>query len=170
MSLKEYSVKYGDNEYTRSALAFEDLTFFGLKIMPKLVGLSSTVAVVTANKFEQGENLHSFYKVLVDIFNPEEWKWMIDKFIYNEESPLKINGKFQTIDQISEHFAGDFIALYVVTSKLAYQNLGKFSTLTTSLGELGQSIASSLDSLIKANLKATEVGLRKHTKEQQKRK
>jgi hypothetical protein len=163
--MKEYTVEYGGDKYTREALRYEDLKFFGLKIAPKLFGFGSTIAVVTVNKFEQGENLFSFYQTIKDVFNPDDWDWLTKTFLWNEDYPLKINDKFASKDDISDHFAGDFLRMYVVVWRFSILNMGKLSTLTASLDGLAKSIATSLNDLAQKSLKTVEVGLKKNAKD-----
>jgi len=167
--MKEYVVEYGKDKYTREALRYEDLKYFGLKIAPKLFGLASTIAIVTANKFEQGENLLSFYQTIKDVFNPDDWSWLTETFLWNEEYPIKINDKFVNKDEISDHFAGDFLKMYVVVWKFSVLNMGKLSTLTASLDGLAKSIASSLNDLAQKSLKTVETGLKKNASDTSKK-
>ena len=150
---KEFSVKYGKDTYSRNALTGSDLQYLGLRLMPKVLGLGSVIGCVVGNKFVQGENLYSYFQCVKDVFDAEDWKWLVDKIIYDNENPLKVGERYLTTEEeINEHFAGDFVRIYVVTLELAYKNLGEFDTLTKNFQGLASNIADYLKELIDLHL------------------
>lgn len=150
---KTITVKYGKDTYSRVALTGSALAYLGLRLQPKLIGLGSVIGCVVGNKFVQGENLYSYYQCIKDVFDAEDWKWLLDELIYNKEYPIKVNERFLVEDgEVDEHFAGDFVRLYTVTLKMAYANLGEFKTLTESLDGLAGSIANYLKGIMDSHL------------------
>jgi len=157
---KEFVVKYGKDTYTRNALTGADLQYLGLRLMPKVLGLGSVIGCVVGNKFVQGENLYSYFQCIKDVFDAEDWKWLVDKILYDEENPLKVGERYLTSEEeVNEHFAGDFIKLYIVTLQLAYKNLGEFSMLTENLNGLARNIADYLKELMEIHLTDLEQSL-----------
>lgn len=139
---KELTVKYGKDTYTRNAMTGDALEYLGLRLMPKVIGLGSVIGAVVGNKFVQGENLYSYFQCIKDVFDADDWKWLLTEMVYNFENPIKVNSRYLTCEEeVNEHFAGDFVRLYTVTLKLAYLNLGEFNMLTESLTGLAGNIA-----------------------------
>lgn len=150
---KEFIVKYGKDTYARNALTGADLQYLGLRLMPKVLGLGSVIGCVVGNKFVQGENLYSYFQCVKDVFDAEDWKWLVEKILYDTENPLKVGERYlMSEDEVNEHFAGDFIKLYVVTLELAYKNLGEFNLLIGNLSGLAKNIADYLKELIELHL------------------
>jgi len=150
---KEFVVKYGKDTYARNALTGADLQYLGLRLMPKVLGLGSVIGCVVGNKFVQGENLYSYFQCVKDVFDAEDWKWLVEKILYDTENPLKVGERYlMSEDEVNEHFAGDFIKLYIVTLQLAYKNLGEFSMLTENLQGLAGNIADYLKELVELHL------------------
>lgn len=157
---KEIIVKYGKDTYTRNALTGSALQYLGLRLMPKIIGLGSVIGCVVGNKFVQGENLYSYFQCIKDVFDAEDWKWLLDEIIYNFENPIKVGERYLTTEEeVNEHFSGDFVRLYTVTLQFAYQNLGEFKTLTESLTGLAKNIANYLKELMDAHITDLEQSL-----------
>lgn len=78
--MKQIEVEYDGHKYSRNALSFGELTAFGVRMVQKLFGFGAVTGVVFANKFEQGDNLDSFYKVVKDVFDKDDWIWMVNLF------------------------------------------------------------------------------------------
>lgn len=163
--MKRFEVSYNGHTYSRNALNFGELTEFGLRIMPLLAGFGATTGVVFANKFEQGDNLHSFYKVIKDVFNKDDWKWLVEMMLHSKTACLSIDGIDVDEEELNEHFAGDFLAVYYVTCEMAWHNVGEFKGLKEKLtGSLG-SIADSLKVLVEQQTQMIYQGLEKKQKE-----
>lgn len=157
---KEFVVKYGKDVYTRNAMTGSALQYLGLRLMPKVIGLASVIGCVVGNKFVQGENLYSYFQCIKDVFDAEDWKWLLDEIIYNVENPIKVGERYLTSEEeINEHFAGDFVRIYIVTLQFAYQNLGEFKMLTENLNGLAKNIADYLKELIELHMTDLEQSL-----------
>ena len=155
--VKEIVVKYGENTYTRNALTGRKLMMLGLRLQPKLAGLTASIGSLVNNQYVENENPHSYYKCIEDIFDPEDWKWFFDTIIYDFENPIKVDNKYLTDEiQVDEHFAGDFIRFYTVTLQFMYKNLGEWSTLTKSMNGLAENISNFLETVVKDKLKQME--------------
>ena len=158
--VKELIVKYGKDTYKRNAMTGEPLQYLGLRLMPKVIGLGSVIGCVVGNKFVQGENLYSYFQCIKDVFDAEDWKWLLDEIIYNFENPIKVGERYLTNEEeVNEHFAGDFVRLYVVTLQFAYQNLGEFKMLTENLTGLAKNIADYLKELMNMHMTELEQSL-----------
>lgn len=150
---KEFVVKYGNETYTKNALTGSRLMMLGLRLQPKVAGLSASIASLFNNQYVENENPYSYYKCIEDIFDPEDWKWFFDNILYDFENPIKVGERYLTSEEeINEHFAGDFIKFYTVTLKFMYKNLGEWSTLTESMNGLAQNIATFLETTVKDKL------------------
>lgn len=142
---KEFVVKYGKETYKRNALTGANLDYLGLRLFPKVVGFGVTVNTLINRQFVENENHYSIYQTLKDIFDAEDWKWLVDAILYDFESPIAVGERYlATEDEVNEHFAGDFVRKYSVVLQFAYQNLGEFSVLMPSLKGLPENIASCL--------------------------
>lgn len=168
--MKRFEVKYDGHIYARNALNFEELTEFGLRIIPLLAGLGSTTGVVYANKFEQGDNLFSFYQVIKDVFNKEDWKWLVEMMLHSKSACLSIDGVDVDENELNEHFSGNFVAMYYVTCEMAWHNLGEFKGLKAKLNESLGSILDCLKEIVKNQTKMIQEGLEIRQKEQEKSK
>ena len=167
--MKRIEVNYNGHTYARNALNFGELTEFGLRIMERLTGFGSVMGVTFANKFEQGDNLHSFYKVIKDVFNKEDWKWLVELFLHSKTACLSIDGIDVDEEELNEHFAGNFLAIYYITCEMAWHNMGEFSGLKEKLdGQLGD-IADSLRTLVNQQTKLIQDGLEKKLNEKSKK-
>lgn len=167
--MKRTEVSYNGHTYGRNALNFRDLTEFGLRIMPKLAGFTSVTGVVYANKFEAGDNLYSFYQTVKDVFDKEDWKWLVELMLNSKTDCLSIDGVDCSEDEINEHFAGDFLAVYCVTLGFAWQNVGESKGLKEKLNGLLGDITLSLGELLKNQTQMIQDGLQKKLKEQSKK-
>jgi hypothetical protein len=166
--MKRFEVNYNGHTYARNALNFGELTEFGLRVMPIVAGFGATTGVVFANKFEQGDSLHAFYQVIKDVFNKDDWKWLVEMMLHSKSSCLSIDGVDVDENELNEHFAGDFLSVYYVTCEMAWHNLGEFSGLKAKLsGQLG-SIADSLKTLVEQQTQMIQDGLEKKQKEKSK--
>lgn len=167
--MKRFEVSYNGHTYGRNALNFAELTEFGLRIMPLVMGFGATTGVVFANKFEQGDNLNSFYKVIKDVFNKDDWKWLVEMMLHSKTACLSIDGLDVDEQELNEHFAGDFLAVYYITCEMAWHNVGEFKGLKEKLtGSLGN-IADSLKTLVEQQAKMIEDGLAKKQSEKSKK-
>lgn len=163
--MKQIEVEYNGHTYSRNALNFGELTSFGVRIVQKLFGFGAVTGVVFANKFEQGDNLDSFYRVVKDVFDIKDWEWMVNLFLHDKANVLMIDGIAVDDEELNEHFSGDFLAIYSVTVAMAYQNLGEFNGLKEKLtGSLG-SIAESLKTLLDQQTEMIKDGLQKKMKD-----
>ena len=86
---KEITVKYGNDTYTRNALKGRKLQMLGLRLQPKIVGLTACIGSLVNNQYVENENPYSYYKCIEDIFSAEDWKWFFDNIIYDFENPIK---------------------------------------------------------------------------------
>lgn len=162
--MKRFEVRYNGHTYARNALDFGELTEFGLRIMPILAGFGATTGVVFANKFEQGDNLYSFYKVIKDVFNKDDWKWLVEMMLHSKSACLSIDGVDVDENELNEHFAGDFLAIYAITYEMAYYNLGEFKGLKEKLSGYLGNIADSLKALVEQQAEMIKDGLEKKQK------
>ena len=167
--MKQIEVEYNGHKYSRNALNFGELTTFGIRIVQKLFGFGAVTGVVFANKFEQGDNLDSFYRVVKDVFNRDDWVWMVNLFLHDKANVLFIDNNPVTEDELNEHFAGDFLAIYSITVAMAYQNLGEFSGLKEKLSGSLKSIAESLKALLDQQTEMIKDGLQKKMKDKLKK-
>lgn len=163
--MKQIEVEYNGHTYSRNSLSFGELTTFGVRIVQKLFGFGAVTGVVFANKFEQGDNLDSFYRVVKDVFDTKDWEWMVNLFLHDKANVLMIDGLAVDEEELNEHFSGDFLAVYSITVAMAYQNLGEFKGLKEKLsGSLG-SIAESLKTLLDQQTEMIKDGLQKKMKD-----
>lgn len=163
--MKQIEVEYNGHRYSRNALTFGELTTFGVRMVQKLFGFGAVTGVVFANKFEQGDNLDSFYRVVKDVFDKDDWIWVVNLFLHDKANVLMIDGVAVDDEELNEHFAGDFLAVYSITVAMAYQNLGEFKGLKEKLsGSLG-SIAESLKTLLEQQTEMIKDGLEKKMKD-----
>lgn len=140
--VKEFVVKYGKDTYKRNALTGEDLDYLGLRLIPKVVGFGSTINAMISRHDVENENHYSIYQSLKDIFDAEDWKWLVDTILYNPAQPLAVGEHYFTSEEeVNEHFAGDFIRKYTVVLQFAYKNLGEFKDLIPNSKGLVGSIA-----------------------------
>lgn len=157
--MKRFKVEYGGHTYERNALNFGELTEFGLRIMPIIMGFGATTGVVFANKFEQGDNLHSFYEVIKDVFNKDDWRWLVEMMLHSKSACLSIDGIDVDEAELNEHFAGDFLRVFYVTSEMAYHNVGEFKGLKEKLTGCFGNIAESLKELVQQQTQMIADGL-----------
>lgn len=159
--MKQIEVKYNGHTYSRNALNFGELTTFGMRMSQKLFGFGAVTGVVFANKFEQGDNLDSFYKVVKDVFNVDDWIWMANLFLHDKASVLFIDGNPVDENELNEHFAGDFLAIYAITVEMAYKSLGESKGLKEKLTGPIKNIADCLEKLLKNQTQMIQDGLEK---------
>ena len=161
--MKQIEVEYDGHKYSRNALSFGELTAFGVRMVQKLFGFGAVTGVVFANKFEQGDNLDSFYKVVKDVFDKDDWIWMVNLFLHDKANVLYIDGN--PVDENELSFAGNFLAVYTITVMMAYNSLGEWKGLKEKLnGSLGN-IAESLKALLEQQTEMIGEGLRKKMKD-----
>ena len=163
---KEFVVKYGKDTYKRNALRGQKLLYLGLRLQPKIAGLSAAIGALASNQYVENENPHSYYKCIEDIFDAEDWKWFFDNLIYDVENPVAVNDKYlMSEDDVDEHFSGDFIRLYTVTLQFMYKNLGEWSTLTESMNGLAENIANFLGKVVQGKLEQMEQSFNTYVKQ-----
>ena len=143
---KEFIVHYGKDTYKRNALRGDEQDYLGLRLFPKVVGFGATLNAIISRKEIPGEDHYSIYKSLKDIFDAEDWKWLVDTILYNETQPIAVNERyFANAEEVDEHFAGDFIKKYSIVLQFAYKNLGEFKDLIPNSSELWTNITSCLE-------------------------
>ena len=154
---KEFTVKYGKYTYKRNALVHDAQDYLGLRLLPKLIGFGTVINTLMTRKYIENENHFSIYQCLKDIFNAEDWKWLVDEILYNFEQPIAVGDKYLTTeDEVDEHFAGDFVRKYIVVLQFAYKNMGEFKDLIGNMNGLTQNIAVYFDQVIENYLKQAE--------------
>ena len=161
---KTFTVEYGKDKYTARALPASTVAILGFRLQPKLVGLSVVTGGIAVDKFNQGENIKSYYDVLEKVFAPEDWEWLMQEIIFNETYPIQVNGIYLSKEEVEEHFAGDFCRLYTVLLRLAYLNLGEFKDLLNSLTGAAKNIANYLTAIVDNHLKGLETSFKKYEK------
>lgn len=167
--MKLVEVEYDGHKYARNALNFGELTNFGVRIVQKLFGFGAVTGVVFANKFEQGDNLDSFYRVVKDVFDKDDWIWMVNLFLHDKANVLFIDGNPVDEQELNEHFAGNFLAIYYVTAMMAYNSLGEWKGLKEKLSGLFRDVAESLKKLLEDQMEMVNQGLQRKLKEKQKK-
>ena len=154
---KEFVVKYGKDTYKRNALTGASLDYLGLRLMPKVVGFGATINAIISRHDIENENHYSLYQCIKDIFDAEDWKWLVDTLLYDLENPIAVGERYlATEDEVNEHFAGDFIRKYMVTLQFAYKNLGEPKDLITNLSGLGQNISVYLGKVVESYINQAE--------------
>lgn len=161
---KTFTVEYGKDKYTARALPASTVAMLGFRLQPKLVGLSVVTGGIAVDKFNQGENIKSYYDVLEKVFAPEDWEWLMQEIIFNETYPIQVNGIYLSREEVEEHFAGDFCRLYTILLRLAYLNLGEFKDLLGSLTGAAKNIANYLTAITDKHLKGLETSFKKYEK------
>jgi len=144
--MKEFTVEYGKDKYTRNALSNEALTMLALRFQAKFGAFSNTGFDIM-----RGDNSGTFerHQCIMDIFKIEDWKWLIDEIIYNPDCPIAVNGKYLDTTETADHFAGDALRLLTVTYKMVIQNMGERSAFMESLSGFTKSIAEYLKEMVK---------------------
>lgn len=146
---KEITVKYGKDTYKRNALTGDALDYLGLRLLPKVIGFGTTINALISRRDLQNENHYSLFQCIKDIFDAEDWKWLVDVILYNPEQPIAVGERYLMNEQeVDEHFAGDFIKKYTIVLQFAYKNLGEFKDLMTSFSGLTKSIAEYFDKTV----------------------
>ena len=154
---KEFVVKYGKDAYKRNALTGAPLDYLGLRLMPKIIGFGTTINAMISRHDIENENHYSLFQCIKDIFDAEDWKWLVNEILYNPEQPIAVGERYlATEDEVNEHFAGDFIRKYMVTLQFAYKNLGEFSVLMPSIDGFLGNIASYLEKTAKTYMSQVE--------------
>ena len=162
---KYFTVKYLNDEYTVRALPASTVALLGFRLQPKLLGLGIVTGGIAFDKFNQGENIKSYYEVLEKVFSPEDWQWLMNEFLFNPDYPIQVNGVFLgDRNEVEQHFAGDFCRLYTVVLKLGYLNLWEYKDLLNSLTGAAESIVNSLTAVIESHLKGLEQSFKKYEK------
>ena len=161
---KTFTVEYGKDKYTVRALPASTVALLGFRLQPKLLGLGVVSGGIALDKFNQGENINSYYEVLTKVFAPEDWQWLMDEILFNDHYPIQLNGQFLSREEVEQHFAGDFCRLYTVILKLGYLNLGECKDLLNSLTGVAGNIANSLVGIVEAHLKGLEQSFKKYDK------
>lgn len=159
---KVFEVVYGKDKYTCRALPTSTVALLGFRLQPKLIGLTIVSGGIALDKFNQGENINSYYDVISKVFEPSDWEWLMEEILYNENYPLQVNGIYLNREEVEKHFAGDFCRLYTVLLKLAYLNLGEFKDLLGSLTGATKSIVTSLQNITEQHLKGLEQSFKKY--------
>ena len=145
---KEFVVKYGKDTYKRNALVGDAQDYLGLRLLPKVIGFGTTI---------ENENHYSIYQCLKDIFDAEDWKWLVETILYNFEQPIAVGDRYLTsAEQVDEHFAGDFIRKFTVVLQFAYKNLGEFKDLTANMNGLMENIAVYFDRVVEKYVSQAE--------------
>lgn len=157
---KTFKVKYGKDTYIARALPTPTVAMLGFRLQPKLVGLSIISGGIALDKFNQGQNIESYYNVLAKVFAPEDWEWLMDEILYNENYPIQLNGYYLNREEIDQHFAGDFCRLNTVLLRFAYMNLGEFKDLLASLTGSAKNIATYLTEITNKHLQGLEQSLK----------
>lgn len=145
--MKEIKVTYGNNKYAREAMSGSSLIAFAATFQLKLSCLASSLFEIMTCR--DGDSF-SRHQCLKDILSIDEWTWLINELIFNNEKLLKINSeKYASMEEIQEHFAGDAFKLMSITYEFAIQNLGEQSTFMENLTGSMKDIADSLKGLAK---------------------
>ena len=150
--------EYNGVKYSHKPLAFEQLTDFGLSIMQKVAALGSVVACVVGQRLVKDE-LYSFQRCVMECLNPDDFKWLIDEFIYNPEACLYINGTPVTAQEAGEHFSGNFMLLYAVVFNFAVQCVGELDVLIQSFQGSFKNIGNSLKEILEVQISRAEQSL-----------
>jgi hypothetical protein len=172
---KMLEYEYNGVKYSHKPLEFEKLTDFGLSIMQKVAATGSVVACVIGQRLVKDE-LYSFQRCILECFNPEDFKWLIEEFIYNPEACLYINGTPVTAQEAGEHFSGNFMLLYAVVFNFAVQCVGEPDALIQSFSASFKNIGNSLKEIWETQISRAEQSLnmfaqsQKETRVQGKRK
>lgn len=161
---KIFTVKYGNDEYTCRALPASTVALLGFRLQPKLLGLSVVSGGIALDKFNQGENINSYYEVLTKVFDPADWEWLMEKILFNEDYPIQLNGIYLNKEEVEKHFAGDFCRLYTVLLKFGYLNLGEFKDLLQNLDGVAKSIVNCLTAIVEKHAKGLEQSFKKYEK------
>lgn len=161
---KTFTIMYGKDKYTARALPASTVALLGFRLQPKLVGLSVVTGGIAVDKFNQGENIKSYYDVLEKVFAPDDWEWLMQEIIFNETYPIQVNDVYLNREEVEEHFAGDFCRLYTVLLRLAYMNLGEFKDLLASLTGATKNIVTYLTAIADKHLKGLETSFKKYEK------
>jgi len=158
MTEKMLEFEYNGVKYSHAPLAFEQLTDFGLSIMQKVAALGSVVACVVGQRLVKDE-LYSFQRCVMECFNPDDFKWLIEEFIYNPESCLYINGTPVTAQEAGEHFAGNFMLLYAVVFNFGVQCVGESDALMKSFSGSFKNIGNSISEIVNSQIEKAEQSL-----------
>lgn len=161
---KVFTVKYGGDEYTARALPTSTVALLGFRLQPKLLGLSIVTGGIAFDKFNQGENIKSYYDVLEKVFAPDDWQWLMDTILFNDTYPIQINGIYMNREEVEKHFAGDFCRLYTVLLKFGYLNLGEYKDLLQSLDGVAKNIVNYLTVIVEKHLDGLEQSFKKYGK------
>lgn len=161
---KTFTVKYGNDEYTARALPASTVALLGFRLQPKLLGLGVVSGGIALDKFNQGENINSYYEVLTKVFDPTDWEWLMKEILLNEDYPIQVNGLYLNKEEVEQHFAGDFCRLYTVLLKLGYKNLGECKDLVSQLEGTAKSIVNSLMGILQHHMKGLEQSFKKYEK------
>ncbi len=161
--MKEFTVEYGKDKYTRNSLNNEALTMLALRFQAKFSAFSNTGFDIM-----RGDNSGTFerHQCIMDIFKLEDWKWLIDEIIYNPDCPIAVNGKYLDPQETIDHFAGDALRLLTVTYKMAVKNMGEHSIFMKSLNGFTKSIAGYLKEMVKTYSKDVAASVNLYAKAQ----
>lgn len=162
---KTFTVNYGKDEYTVRALPASTVALLGFRLQPKLLGLGVVSGGIALDKFNQGENINSYYEVLTKVFDPSDWEWLMKEILLNEDYPIQVNGLYLNKEEVEQHFAGDFCRLYTVLLKLGYKNLGECKDLVSQLDGYAKNIVSSLTGILQHHMKGLEQSFKKYEKQ-----
>ena len=162
---KTFTVKYGKDEYTARALPASTVALLGFRLQPKLLGLGVVSGGIALDKFNQGENINSYYEVLTKVFDPTDWEWLMKEILLNEDYPIQVNGLYLNKEEVEQHFAGDFCRLYTVLLKLGYKNLGECKDLVSQLEGTAKNIVNSLMGILQHHMKGLEQSFKKYEKQ-----
>lgn len=157
---KEFVVKYGKDTYKRNALYGDAQDKLGTRLIPKVFGFGTTINAMIQRQFIENENHYSLYQCLKDIFNAEDWAWLVEIILYDFENPIAVGERYLTsMEEVNEHFAGDFIKKYAVVLQFAYKNLGEFKDLIPNSNGLIGNIASYLEKTVENYVSQAEQSL-----------
>ena len=163
---KVFTVKYLNDEYTVRALPASTVALLGFRLQPKLLGLGIVTGGIAFDKFNQGENIKSYYEVLEKVFSPDDWQWLMNELLFNPDYPIQVNGLYLgNREEVEKHFAGDFCRLYTVLLKLGYKNLGECKDLVSQLDGYAKNIVNSLTGILQHHMKGLEQSFKKYEKQ-----
>lgn len=163
--MKEFTITYGNDTYTKLALSGENLIYLGGKLAPKVVGFGQTINTLINRSFIENENHYSIYQCIKDIFAVEDWKWLVEAILYDFDRPIAVGKRYlATKEEVDEHFAGDFVRMATVVVKMAYKNLGEPTGLMKGLSTSMQNIMSCLIQVCEAYVNEVQQSINSYGK------
>lgn len=163
--VKEITVTYGNNTYTREAMTSKALIIFSTTLQNKIACFASSIHEIMVMR---DGDAYSRHQCLKDILSIEEWTWLINEVIFNDVKPLKINSKlYSNLEEIENHFAGDALKLLTVAYKFAIANLGEPSIFMENLTGSMKDIIGSLKEMGEEYKKNMETSMNLYANSQQ---